>query len=224
MSSGPDRPTAATGAPLLLALDTGSPVTSVAVARGETVLAHATHAERHSSEQLLTLMQAVLEECALRVAALDGIIALQGPGSFTGLRIGLATAWGLHQAIGVAATAVPSLDVLAAAATEDEAVAVIDALRGEWVAQPFRRDAGLMQPIDEPRRLTLAELERFAPIPLIGFGLFAIRESLPQALRPQLLEPSELATHALRRSALEPPDWNAETLTRPIYYRPPATR
>lgn len=216
-------PSAATGH-LVLALDTGSPVTSVALGRGETILAHATSTERHSSERLLTLISQVLHRSGVEISALDGVIALRGPGSFTGLRIGLATAWGLHQALGVAATAVPSLDVLAQVAAGDEAVALVDALRDEWVAQRFRRRGGVMEPVDDARRVAVEELQQFAPWPLVGFGLASVCDALPPGARPPYREPSELATHALRRAALQPPEWDPATLTQPIYYRQPAAK
>ena len=62
------------------------------------------------------MVQEVLTEAGVGVRDLGGIAVLRGPGSFTGLRIGLATVLGLHQALGVPATAIPSLPVLAASA------------------------------------------------------------------------------------------------------------
>ncbi len=133
--------------PLLL-LDTGSPRVSVAVARMvqdrvapdiEVVAARSIEQQR-SSAHLLDLIGEALAEAGITVRDLGGIAVLRGPGSFTGLRIGLATVLGLHQALGVPATALPSLQVMAAAvgAREGEVViAAVDALRGDWSAQAF---------------------------------------------------------------------------------------
>ena len=65
------------------------------------------------------------------------------PGSFTGLRVGLATVLGLHQALGLPATALPTLEVLGCLGPGDGStvVAVVDALRGEWFAQRFESAA-----------------------------------------------------------------------------------
>ncbi|HEV7515153.1 MAG TPA: tRNA (adenosine(37)-N6)-threonylcarbamoyltransferase complex dimerization subunit type 1 TsaB, partial [Thermoanaerobaculia bacterium] len=91
----------------VLILDSGSPLVSVAVGRGSAVLAARAMEISRSSALLLAMVDAVLGEAGLEVAALSGVAALAGPGSFTGLRIGLATVLGLHQALGLAATTLP---------------------------------------------------------------------------------------------------------------------
>lgn len=210
--------------PLLLAIDTGSPVTSVAVGRGASVLAHTMSSERHSSEHLLGLIDSALGDAGLTPRDLDGLLTLRGPGSFTGLRIGLATALALHQATGIPAAAAPTLNVLAVAAQTDAVVAVVDALRGEWIAQPFERRQGLMTQRGTAMRIAVSELERFAPATIIGFGLSRIRRALAADTALTFQEPSELATHALRWASSHPIDPNPAALTQPIYYRPPAAK
>jgi tRNA threonylcarbamoyl adenosine modification protein YeaZ len=100
-------------APLLLALDTASPTVSVALARGPELLGERSIAMERSSALLLALVHEVLSEAGARPADLAGVVALRGPGSFTGVRIGLATVLGLHQALGMPATALETLRVLA---------------------------------------------------------------------------------------------------------------
>ncbi len=132
---------------LVLAFDTGSPITSVAVARGGTVIAEEAVERAGSSDSLLALIDAVLGRAGAEARSLAAICVLRGPGSFTGLRIGLATALGLHQALGVRAAAMPTLRVLAEASDPRSArvVAVVDALRGEWFAQVFERRPELVE-------------------------------------------------------------------------------
>ena len=98
----------------LLAVDAGSPRVSVAVGDAGEVLAEAAETRERSSATLLAMVDGVLAEAGLRAAELAGLVALRGPGSFTGLRVGLATVLGLHQALGLPAVAVPTLGVLAA--------------------------------------------------------------------------------------------------------------
>jgi len=207
-------------APLLL-LDTGSPLVSVAVARGSAVATRAI-AQQRSSASLLTLVQEALEEAGIAVGDLAGIAALRGPGSFTGLRIGLATALGLHQALGVPATALPTLQVLAAVPEADGiVVAAVDALRGEWSAQAFAAGP-VPRPLGEMELVPSAELPRLAagrPAAVVGFGVSRLT-GLPGA--PRLVEPGPLAASALRLAAAPGLDWNPDLLVAPIYSRPPA--
>ena len=134
---------------------------------------------------------------------LDGIAVLRGPGSFTGLRVGLATVLGLRAALAIPVAVLPSLEVLAAHAVEREAagtiVGVVDALRGEWFARAYRATPGeLGEPSTEAAILAVAALASFAPATLCGFGVrgLADRDSLPAGL--EVLEATPLAATAAR--------------------------
>ncbi len=207
--------------PLLL-LDTGSPRVSVAVARDGAAVAVRAIEQQRSSAHLLDLIREVLAEAGITVRDLGGIAALRGPGSFTGLRIGLATVLGLHQALGVPATALPSLQVMAALAeaTEGEAViAAVDALRGDWSAQAFAAGP-VPRPLGEMELVPGADLPRLAPHPavLLGFGVSRLGE-LPGV---RLVEPGPLAPAAAQVAADPGTEWNPALLTSALYSRPPA--
>jgi len=163
---------AGVGRGLILALDAGSPVISAAVGVGGEVLAARAVALERSSTQLLALVAEVLAAAAARPADLAGLVALAGPGSFTGLRVGLATALGLAQGLGVPALALPSLAAMAAASGAPPGtlvIAAVDALRGEWSAQAFR--AGPVPcPLGEMVLAPAGELlRRLAPGPATGW-------------------------------------------------------
>lgn len=234
----------------LLVLDAASPVVSLAVAEatpdGVTVLGERSVEIRRSSRFLVGLLDEALGDAGWKPRDLTHLVALRGPGSFTGLRVGLSTIYGLHQALGVAATAVSNLDGLAAAAFEDlslgRVVAAVDVLRGEWVAQVFVRDpAGGGVPVTEPERLAAAELSRLATRPgddqpgRDGDGGAAVLTGFPlgpaeavAALGLPLLTPPPLAPAVARRvGALlhrddAPLAWDPSLLTRPLYFRAPA--
>ena len=165
---------------LLLALDTASPTVSVAVGRDGLCLAARSVELRRSSEALLRLVDEALREAGVTLRDLDGIIALRGPGSFTGLRVGLATVLGLHQALGVAATAVPTLEVLEVAAraalpeTEGPVAAVVDALRGQWFSRIFGGSGSPSQAgaraASEAAILDPEQIADLAPAVLVGHG------------------------------------------------------
>jgi tRNA threonylcarbamoyladenosine biosynthesis protein TsaB len=208
---------------LLLALDTGSPLVSVALARDGAVVASRSVEQARSSTRLLEMVQEVLAEAEIGVRDLGGITVLRGPGSFTGLRIGLATVLGLHQALGVPATAIPSLPVLAASAGAREGIviAAVDALRGDWSAQAFA--AG--RPLGEMELVPGPELPRLAggdEAVVIGFGVsrLAAVPGWPEGMR--LIEPGALAATAAVLAASPETDWDPAFLTSAIYSRPPA--
>jgi tRNA threonylcarbamoyladenosine biosynthesis protein TsaB len=110
---------------LILAFDTATDVaTSALVSDGEVL------GERTSrAVSVLEDVDALLRQAGAHTRELDGVAVGIGPGSFTGVRVGLATARGLALALGVPVAGVSTLDALAAGAPG--ALPVIDARRGE---------------------------------------------------------------------------------------------
>ena len=99
---------------LILALDTATAVSSVAVATETTVLAEVTQeAKLTHSETLVPHIGQVLKMAGAERADLDGIAVSIGPGSFTGLRIGLATAKAMAYALRIPIAGIPTLEGLA---------------------------------------------------------------------------------------------------------------
>ena len=132
--------------PLLLAIDTATPSAAVALTSGTLgdgeVLAELRLAGgKTHSRRLLALVDVVLRESETSWEALDGIAIGLGPGSFTGLRIGMATAKGLAAAAGKPLYGVSTLDVLAAACIGERMVcSMIDARKQEVYAAFYRRE------------------------------------------------------------------------------------
>lgn len=216
--------------PRLLVVDAGSPVSSLALSDGEgdgERIRHRTFELQQASERLLPALAALLAEAALELRQLDGLVALSGPGSFTGLRIGLATVLGLHQASGLPATALPTATALAAAAAEldpadpRDVVAVVDALRGEWTAVRFAA-GDPARPLGEARLVTAAELSAGGPARIVGFGVGRLAAEPGWPRQATLVEPPPLAPAALRWIARQGLDWDPDRLTAPLYARPPA--
>ncbi len=210
----------------ILALDTGSPVVSVALARGGAVVAERFVAIERSSARLLAMVREVLEEGGIEMAGLGGIAVLRGPGSFTGVRVGLATVLGFHQALGIPVATPTSFQALAAAAPEggEVIVAAVDALRGEWSVQAFA-PGSVPQPRAEPELVAGADLHRLAgghPGIVTGFGVSRLGDlpGWPPGLR--LVEPGPLAPAAARLAAAPETVWDPALLTHPLYTRPPA--
>jgi tRNA threonylcarbamoyl adenosine modification protein YeaZ len=112
---------------LILALDTATEVATSALVDDGEVLGERTSVAR----TLLEDVDALLRQASSRPADLDVLVVGVGPGSFTGTRIGLALAHGLALGLGIEGAGVSTLDALAAGASADDALPVIDARRGE---------------------------------------------------------------------------------------------
>jgi tRNA threonylcarbamoyladenosine biosynthesis protein TsaB len=118
----------------LLLIDTAGAAGTVALAEGSRVVARAVLPGRSASERLVAEVRRLLEAAGWRLGELAAVAVVRGPGSFTGVRVGLSVAKGLCEASGVAMVAVSRLELLAASAlAADEVVhAVLDAGRGEF--------------------------------------------------------------------------------------------
>jgi tRNA threonylcarbamoyladenosine biosynthesis protein TsaB len=149
---------------LILAFDTATDVaTSALVSDGEVL------GERTSrAVTVLEDVDALLRQAGAHTRELEGIAVGIGPGSFTGVRIGLATARGLALALGVPVAGVSTLDALAAGAPG--ALPVIDARRGEVFVL-----------LEEPRVLTPDQLELTSGTVCVGSGAVRYRSVLEAA-------------------------------------------
>jgi tRNA threonylcarbamoyladenosine biosynthesis protein TsaB len=172
---------------LILAIETATRAGGVAIARGETILAAiAGEPSISHSTNLLEMIDAALRQAGVVLADVDIFAVASGPGSFTGLRIGLATAkaFGVHlqrELIGVSTLAA----VAHASNLEGNIVALLPAGRGEVFAQWFKVCGGTATPADQPRHLTpRAVLEKYATVAALKFagdGVPMLRNSLSES-------------------------------------------
>lgn len=168
---------------LLLALDTATDYGSLALLRDEEVLGERSlPAPGSYLVYLLPTLDLLLKEAEVTLPELDAICLSQGPGNFTGLRLGLATAQGLALALGCPLVPVPTLEVLAARHVgHPEPVGVlIDAKRGEVYWARFDCSQGLPVLLEAMERLPLEALPSrwLPPLRLAGPGLDGCRELL----------------------------------------------
>lgn len=137
----------------LLALDTATEACSAAVWIDGAVQVRFEIAGRDHTQRLIPLVAAVLADAGIGYAALDGLVCGVGPGSFAGVRIGVAFAKGVALAQTLPVVGVSSLALLAqraVAAGAERVLVAIDARMDEVYFQPFVRDGtGLAQPAGE---------------------------------------------------------------------------
>ncbi|MBI4750624.1 MAG: tRNA (adenosine(37)-N6)-threonylcarbamoyltransferase complex dimerization subunit type 1 TsaB [Acidobacteria bacterium] len=148
VSSPPDSP-------VLLILDTTSTQFSVALVRGSQLLAEFGVVTRQTSSLVISDIDFVLHRAGCAVTELDGFGVLVGPGSFTGLRVGLATIQAMSQALNRPVVTATTLEALTTAvpsfSTPVWAWVVQISYRDEVYAQCFRLESGTgPQPLTEP--------------------------------------------------------------------------
>lgn len=181
--------------PVILAIDTATPATSLALTRGTrdegVVLAslglssNVTHSRR-----LLTSIDWLMAEVDVCWADINAIGVSLGPGSFTGLRIGMATAKGLAMASGLKLIGVSTLDALAAKCVTRRLIcSVLDARKKEVYAAFYRMsDFGTVEKVSEivalsPQDLALQVSE---PVVMIGDGAVVYKELFQEMLGDKL--------------------------------------
>jgi tRNA threonylcarbamoyladenosine biosynthesis protein TsaB len=131
----------------ILALETSTPAGGVALLDGDHLIAEYTLCVRTThSERLMATVDRLLSDCGWRIGEVEGLAVSIGPGSFTGLRIGVSTAKGLALALGIPLIGIPTLDALAAAVpyAADPVCPILDAKKGEVYASLFHWEAGEM--------------------------------------------------------------------------------
>ncbi len=125
----------------LLLIDTCGSVGTAALATEQGVVASEEMAGRSASERLVAVVREMLAGAKWRLRELTAIVVVTGPGSFTGVRVGLSAAKGLSEAAGIPVVGVSRLAVLAAKVGEagDEVCSVLDAGRGEFYTGVYAR-------------------------------------------------------------------------------------
>lgn len=160
----------------ILAIDTASSVSSVAVASEGKLQAEVTvEAGRTHSETLLSHIEGALSFAGVERSALTGVAVSIGPGSFTGLRIGLATVKAIAYGLGIPLVGVSTLAALALAVPVPDVhtLALMDAQKGNAYAGLYEWRAGNLHEVCPVRVAPLAEAiaeaaDRGKPVLLTG--------------------------------------------------------
>ncbi len=144
----------------ILALDTASPSPAVTLLVGETAFDEPLPSDRHASEHLLAGIESCFSRAGLSLSDCARIAVCAGPGSFTGVRVGLATAWGLGRALGCPVESVSTLEAMAESARapgRPRLAAALDAGRQEIVWQAFDMTGPRAIPLAPAARVSVSD-------------------------------------------------------------------
>lgn len=124
----------------ILAIDTSHGIGSVAITKDEEVISYKECSKKNQqAEQLFALIDDIFTQTKLSYNKLDSIAVDIGPGSFTGIRVGVAAARGIHLATKIPLVGITSLEALAFAYADDHKIINIclDARKGQYYQQSF---------------------------------------------------------------------------------------
>ena len=205
----------------LIAIDTCLDACQVAVVRpGVSAVVRAEAMARGHQERLATLAAEAMVAAGLAFAELERVAVTVGPGSFTGLRVGLAFAKGLALALDIPCVGIGVLEALAASVDHRGFVAAcVDAKRGQVYLQAFSDGRAIMAPDALDPDLAAARLAELWPGPpgvLVGSGARELAPVLPGVGVIDLAAPSAEAVARLGLAAREP-----IPPPRPLYLRAP---
>ena len=144
---------------LTLAIDTSTNILSLALVRGDKVFASIDEQTRNNqSEILMTRIEEMMAECSLKPADLERIAVSVGPGSYTGIRVGVAAAKSLGYALDILVVGVSSLEVMAMATVSyDLRIPMIDARRDTVFAGVYDYDGTVIIPDGHYKREKLID-------------------------------------------------------------------
>jgi len=156
---------------VILAIDTATQAMSLAVHNGQSILAEMSwHTDRHHTAELAPAVQDLMQRAGVTAGDLTAIAVVQGPGSYTGLRIGMSLAKGmaLSRIPPIPLIGFPTLDVVAMAQphTADVLIAVAQAGRGRINAGHYRWREGAWKATAAPTITTWKALVESLTVPV----------------------------------------------------------
>mgnify|MGYP003676354894 FL=1 len=204
---------------LVLALNTASAALEAALVRDGDILADAREdMARGQDRQLPGFVERLLDEAGVSLQQVDRIAVVTGPGSFTGIRIGVAYARGLALVTGAPCIGVTSLEAAIPAGMEGNTLGALQAQKRPpdqtWWVQGLEGDEGISAPVEVSLDALKAMLEGFK-VPIFMDSAEALG-SLAEALDIRPMRPSAIT------AALKAPGFDAAAHTpAPVYARAP---
>ena len=157
----------------VMAVDTSVQTGSVALVRdGEVMSEKLVESSSSHARMLLSVMDETLRNLSLKATDLGGLIVTVGPGSFTGLRIGISTVKGLAYGLWIQAVGVPTLDAMASRVliSDLSLCPLLDARKSEVYCGFYRRRGDQLEKVTDPMVLTPIKLCNMVVQPTLFFG------------------------------------------------------
>ncbi|CAM5224661.1 tRNA (adenosine(37)-N6)-threonylcarbamoyltransferase complex dimerization subunit type 1 TsaB [Alishewanella longhuensis] len=224
---------------IFLALDTSTEACSVALSYHGQLLTLDEVCPQQHSKRILPMVQQVLADAGVSLSQLNGIVFGRGPGSFTGVRIGVSVAQGLAFGVDVPVYGVSTLAAMAQAAAKlkdsKQVIAAIDARMAEVYLAAYALDEqGLMQAISgevaaKPAALPAAitDLAFNANVLAVGTGwqtyATELQAALPATIAADILYPSAQFMLPFANSAWQNGHFVAAEQAEPVYVRDEVT-
>lgn len=169
---------------VLLALDTATEACSAALIKGEQVLGRFEICPQQHTQKILPMVDSLLAEAGIKLDAVNALVFGRGPGSFTGVRIGIGITQGLAFSADKPVIGVSNLAAMAQQAFEQEGaervLAAIDARMGEVYVGAFEAQDGLMQLVGEEAVLPPEAVTSPWPALAVGTGFGAYPDLAPR--------------------------------------------
>ena len=217
----------------ILAIDTSALTATAAILSGDTLLGEiSTTTKLTHSQTIMPMIDELLNKVSLDISDIDLFACSEGPGSFTGLRIGIGTIKGLAYGLGKGVVGISTLEALAhnIAFTPCIISPIMDARRGQVYNALYRWNGEKLECIKEPRALAIEELcgELTEKTIFVGDGVKVHMEKITELLGENaLFAPPQ---HRLQRAgsvayaALYQKECDAAELTAVYLRKPQAER
>ena len=176
---------------LILSIETSGAACSVALSQGSSVVGIITLDDSNrQSSMLVPAIESLFGKCSLRMSDCDAVAVSSGPGSYTGLRVGVSTAKGLCYGLCKPLIAVPTLEILLAEAMETEGctdadyyVPMIDARRMEVYQAVYAADGSCVEDVSAKilDASSYGDLLSRGRVVFIGTGAAKYRDAFPHA-------------------------------------------
>lgn len=170
----------------ILGIDTSSKFLNIALSEDEDIIKEESHLlDRKQAGRLIPIVKELLRKSKMPVNKIDAFVIGLGPGSFTGLRIGVSAIKGFGIVTGKPCIGVASIDAIACNAEDNDRdiIPIIDAKRGQVYAAIYRRKAGRVKRLSDYMVLSVAELlKKIKREPVfLGDGLPLYRDAILNA-------------------------------------------